>query len=164
MTNFETLIFRRFVDSRSTLLLSLIPQDNQRFTETSTFFRLSNSEIERFADQERSTFKLSTLWPSCISHRQVFLFSILKKVCGQKNRLNFSCFRIIPFWILTTKCGFHFSVICCGFTYFSKICYLEMTTQVWALSFGCFSSIVGFGRVSSHDVFLKTCQKVCDFT
>ena len=28
---------------------------------------------------------------------------------------------------------------------------LEMTTQIWTSSFGCFGSIIGFGSVSSHD-------------
>ena len=105
----------------------------------------------------------SQLYDQVVNHTGMYFCFPLWKGLRSKDRLNFSCFRIIPFWILSnavlTMSGF--SVICCcGFTYFSKICYLEMTTQVWALSFGCFSSIIGFGRVSSHDVFENLSKSV----
>ena len=109
MTKFETLFFRRFEDQRSTLLLSLIPQDNQRFTERPHFppFELWNWEVCR------SRIHLWTLNfnDQVVNHTGMLFCFPLWKGLWSKDRLNFSCFRIIPFWILTTKSGFQSSAV-----------------------------------------------------
>jgi len=124
--------FKRFADQGSTLLpmmndqywnavfqevcrpkIHLTPEPNSaRLSEvyrTSTFSAFRTLKLRGL--QIKDPPLNSQLYDQVVNHTGMYFCFPLWKGLRSKDRLNFSCFRIIPFWILTTKSGFQSSAV-----------------------------------------------------